>query len=385
MKRARRAYVIFVGFVVYYAGFAALVFLMLFRLVVRKWREDSRTGMFNPERLRALLFNLREMAFVFGCPALIVLGFRFPSDHRIERVLFDWTKIPGIHVPRWQMLLLVVAVCLHLAARWEREVCLAHTAVYRMRFGATIKARRTLLRNLAGSFHIDYVERIAKYYEVCWAPGRIKGWPEPRWRAEWYTKGKPGAHPIYDIWKCGSGYAANIIRGSYQGRGVHLFDYHYCREVAIRWGAGIFDFVTERSPRDCTVAAVELPGTLPALSIYPKTVWDELAKRGGGIDVEMEGIEFSDAYRVWAQDRRFAFAVCNAQMMQFLSGHPGLALRISGSILALRVPGLVPVDDMVQFRDRLIEAHNLVPEFVFTDPGFVRDPESSTLDAENPT
>jgi hypothetical protein len=367
LDTVRNGYAIFVTFLLYYACFTVIVFIMLFRLIIGNWRNQTRTGAFSTERLRGVFGNLRELVFVLGFPALIVYGFGFPGADFVERKLFAWTAIPGIEVPRWQFYLLIMAVCLHIVLRWERAICFVHTLMYQARFWRTIRVRRVRMRELSKTLHMEYVPWIGCYYNICWKPHPITGWPQPHWRSEWYTKGKPGAHPIYDVWKCGVCYAANIIRGRFGDNTVHVFDYHYCRDVVIHWGASVFDYVTERMPRDCTIAAMELPVALPSLSIFPATVWDELAKWGGGPDVGMESIEFTGAYRVWAHDRRFAFAVCNAQMMAFLSDRPGLALRIAGNVLALRTPELVPVEEMVQFRESLIVAHGLIPEFVFVD------------------
>src|SRR5688572_8857625 len=64
---------------------------------------------------------------------------------------------------------------------------------------------------------------------------------------------------------------------------------------------------------------LELPaGPVPETIIRPEGVFDQLAGFVGFDDIDFESAEFSDAFHVKGTDKRFAYDLCDARMMEFL-------------------------------------------------------------------
>ena len=178
----------------------------------------------------------------------------------------------------------------------------------------------------------------------------------------------PGGNCVYDVWRSVRGFPFNIASGAYKGHRLHLFDHHdavfsigvgsFTNPASIRW---------EKSPLDFTVIAFEQQRLLPALVIIPEELWDKTAKRLGGIDIDLESVEFSDQYRVFSKDRRFAYAVCQGLVMTFLLQHPHVSLKTEGNVLAFRFPGLAPIGELWECVHQLVAIPSLVPQYLLEE------------------
>ena len=169
-------------------------------------------------------------------------------------------------------------------------------------------------------------------------------------------------------WRSVEGYPLHTFEARMGEYPVYCFDYH---DILAKSGPGsVFDTpltTSERSPVDFTVVSVVLPTRLPALVVYPERAWDQLAKRAGGIDIEMDSLEFSEGYRVWAKDRRFAYAMCHGLLMEFLLGHPRAALSIAGDVMSFRYPDLAPLDELQAFLAEMARNRAFVPRYLLDD------------------
>lgn len=100
-----------------------------------------------------------------------------------------------------------------------------------------------------------------------------------------------------------SGEVANVLWGPWRGLEVRLFDYAYT--------------VSEHERRSFSCALVAIPEGWPTLAIRRQTPVTRLA------DIALPGIEFESdlfnrAYDVRSEDRRFASALVDARMMEWL-------------------------------------------------------------------
>lgn len=59
--------------------------------------------------------------------------------------------------------------------------------------------------------------------------------------------------------------------------------------------------------------------------------------------------------------------VFHPRMMELLSGHPGVAMRISGNLLSLRFPCLVPVDELPRCIELTEKVYDMIPSFVIEE------------------
>jgi hypothetical protein len=78
-------------------------------------------------------------------------------------------------------------------------------------------------------------------------------------------------------------------------------------------------------------------GIVPDLAIRPEGWGDKVwgALTGGGSDIDFESEEFSRRFHVTSSDRRFAFAVIDPRMMEFLlsSSQPSVEMRAGWGLL----------------------------------------------------
>ncbi|HEY3760905.1 MAG TPA: DUF3137 domain-containing protein [Verrucomicrobiae bacterium] len=151
-------------------------------------------------------------------------------------------------------------------------------------------------------------------------------------------------------------YALNILRGIYQGQTLFIFDHHY------RIGNG-----KEESHIYGTMLMLVEKQAFPQLLIHHNSGQDRLeAVFGIGNEVKLESAEFSRAFSVRSQDKKFAFDVCNPQMMEFLLQNPDMRLEINGPIISLAFEPLLPVDRIELNLQRLAQIRSLMPDFLFT-------------------
>jgi len=228
-------------------------------------------------------------------------------------------------------------------------------ALYRRRSAKPLRERASAMMRLADELDFRYepglqpIDRTAWYPPGTTIPGDVQG---------------AAFQGQYHVWRTFEGYPFNILTGIRSGCGIHLFDYHEFssetrEQVTAVWGDK--KRVVESDPADISVATLELDRPLPLLIIHPEGVWDDVAERLGGIDVDLESFAFSESYRVWSKDRRFAFAFCHPRMMEYLMQFPDLSLRVEGETLALRHPEFTPPSQLAHSIDILVEVSKLIP------------------------
>jgi hypothetical protein len=109
----------------------------------------------------------------------------------------------------------------------------------------------------------------------------------------------------------------NVLSGSWHGLAVRVFDYVYARG--------------ENRERRLSCGLVAIPGGWPTTVIRPEGATTTLADHVGMPDIEFESETFNRAFDVRSDDRRFASAIVDGQMMAWLLelGH-GWGFEIRG-------------------------------------------------------
>jgi len=69
---------------------------------------------------------------------------------------------------------------------------------------------------------------------------------------------------------------------------------------------------------------------------------------------------------VRSPDKKFAYDVCNPQMIEYLLMNPGLQVEIQGPALLLVFEPQLPVGQIESNLQRLIEIRSRLPEYLFT-------------------
>jgi hypothetical protein len=95
-----------------------------------------------------------------------------------------------------------------------------------------------------------------------------------------------------------------------------------------------------------TCALAEPDGSFPDLQVQRRSMADRALELVGGDPIHFESEEFNDTFHVSSQDRRFASALIDPQMMQFLLGTKGLvSFATMGRFVLATAPQVAP-DEM---------------------------------------
>jgi hypothetical protein len=155
-------------------------------------------------------------------------------------------------------------------------------------------------------------------------------------------------------------YAANIISGTYRQNEVLAFDFHYetvshdknGRHTEDHW----FSFFI------LTVGAV----IFPDLTIRREGIFTKIAEVFGYEAIKFESAEFSKTFCVRSPDKKFAYDVCNTQMMEYLLANRDLSIEIENQVIAIVFNSRIAFEQFETNLQRLIEIRSRLPEYLFT-------------------
>lgn len=155
-------------------------------------------------------------------------------------------------------------------------------------------------------------------------------------------------------------YATNVLSGSYRQNEILVFDYHYethstddkgNRTTTNYW----FSFFI-----------LTLPVPFPELTIRREGFFTKIAEVFGYQDIKFESAEFSKTFNIRSPDKKFAYDVCNAQMMEYLLGNRDLSIEIENNVLALVFTRRLAPEQIEPNLQRLVEIRSRLPEYLFT-------------------
>lgn len=154
-------------------------------------------------------------------------------------------------------------------------------------------------------------------------------------------------------------YASNRLSGSHRGHSVEVFDYHYETYST--------DSKGRRSTQHHHFAyfVLHLPRRFPELTITREGVLSKLAQAFGYDDIDFESAEFSRKYCVRSKDKKLAYDICHARMMDYLLLNDDLNLELDEHCLATFHSGHLDAARAVRDLDRLVEIRNLIPGYVW--------------------
>jgi len=154
-------------------------------------------------------------------------------------------------------------------------------------------------------------------------------------------------------------YAFNILRGTYHDQRLFVFDYHY------RTGTG-----KSRDEHYFTMLMLVVPEAFPQVTITAggeSVLAKVTAALGGRNDIKFESAEFSRNFHVRSRDKRFAYDVCNAQMIEYLLANRDLEVEIQGPVLSLAFAPQLSAGQIESNLQRLVEIRSRLPEYLFTN------------------
>ena len=151
-------------------------------------------------------------------------------------------------------------------------------------------------------------------------------------------------------------YAFNILRGKYQEQSLFVFDYHY------ETGSD-----KNKVNHNLTILMLVVKEVFPQLTIGPEDLGGRIAGAFGvADDINFESAEFSRIFSVRSADKKFAYDVCHAQMIQYLLANRDLRIEIQGPVILLAFDPLLPVGRIEFNLQRLAEIRSLLPAYLFT-------------------
>jgi len=154
-------------------------------------------------------------------------------------------------------------------------------------------------------------------------------------------------------------YAYNVLSGHCQQSEVLAFDFHYEKPAK---GS---DNELSSTHHCLTVVMVLVPAYFPELRIVPEGFVSKIAETVSGENIQFESAEFTRAFRVWSKDKRFAYDICNARLMDYLLENRDLNIHIQNCTLALVSETPWPAKQVEDNLQRLIEIRSRLPDYLF--------------------
>ncbi|MFC1498563.1 hypothetical protein ACFLS1_08865 [Verrucomicrobiota bacterium] len=165
-----------------------------------------------------------------------------------------------------------------------------------------------------------------------------------------------------DALKQGSNkYAFNVIFGTYKDHNIKTFDYHYETHSTNSKG--------QRSTQHhyFSFFILTLPRSFPELKIGKEGFFSKIAQAIGFDDIDFESHEFSRTFCVRSRDKKLAYDVCNARMIEYLLQNKDLSIEIENKALAIGFNSRLKAEEIEYNIERLITVRTLLPDYLFTD------------------
>lgn len=155
-------------------------------------------------------------------------------------------------------------------------------------------------------------------------------------------------------------YAFNILSGCYRDNEVLVFDYHYETHSTDSKGN------TQTHDHYFSFFILTLPMGFPELKITREGLFSKIAQPFGYDDIDFESAEFSRTFCVRSKDKKFAYDVCNAQMMEYLLANRDLSIEIENTAMALAFDKRLAAPEIELDLNRLLQIRRLLPDYLFT-------------------
>lgn len=155
-------------------------------------------------------------------------------------------------------------------------------------------------------------------------------------------------------------YAFNTMVGTYQDREVALFDYHYETHSTNSKGHR----QTHHHYFSCFL--LHLSASFPELVIAREGFLSKIAQAVGYDDIDFESHEFSRRFCVRSSNKKFAYDICHARMMEYLLANDDLTIEIEGNVLAITFDSRLDPERIEPNLNRLVALRSFMPEYLFS-------------------
>lgn len=153
-------------------------------------------------------------------------------------------------------------------------------------------------------------------------------------------------------------YVFNRMTGRHRDYPVTVFDYHYETHSTDSKGHR----QTHHHYLSCYL--LELPRAFPELTLAPEGLLSKFAQMLGYDDIDFESHEFSRRFCVRARDKKFAYDVCHARMIEHWLAHPPENLEIEGAVMATVRSSRLDPERIGPILDGLADTRALLPAYL---------------------
>ena len=154
-------------------------------------------------------------------------------------------------------------------------------------------------------------------------------------------------------------YAFNAITGDYQGHEVTVFDFHYETHSTDSKGR------RRTHHHYLSFFILRLPMFCPELAIGKEGFFSKVAQAFGYDDIDFESHEFSRRFCVRSKDKKFAYDVCHARMIEYLLANDDLTIEVDGDAMAISFSSRLKPEQIEPNLGRLVALRSLMPEYLF--------------------
>ncbi|MBN1507819.1 MAG: hypothetical protein JW955_13295 [Sedimentisphaerales bacterium] len=155
-------------------------------------------------------------------------------------------------------------------------------------------------------------------------------------------------------------YAFNVLSGTYKSHDVMAFDYHYETHSTDSKGR------RQTHHHYFSFFLLLMPASFPELVIGREGFFSKVAQALGYDDIDFESHEFSRKFCVRSKDKKFAYDVCNVQMMEYLLANDDLTIEVEGPALAISFGSRLSPEQIESNLNRLIQVRSFLPDYLFS-------------------
>lgn len=158
--------------------------------------------------------------------------------------------------------------------------------------------------------------------------------------------------------------AKNVITGAWKNHPFVSFDFSYQTHSSDGRGA------TSTQTHHYAVSSVQLPTYLPGLQVTPESALSRLGEAVGlNTDIDLESEDFNRAFRVRANNPKFASDVLTPRTMQMLLSRPHFSWRIEGADILCWQQGEQKPAEVTAVVSTMLDVVAGIPSFVWHDYG----------------
>jgi hypothetical protein len=155
-------------------------------------------------------------------------------------------------------------------------------------------------------------------------------------------------------------YAFNVLSGRYRDHDVMAFDYHYETHSTDSKGR------RQTHHHYFSFFILLMPLSFPELTIAREGFFSKVAQAFGYDDIDFESHEFSRKFCVRSKDKKFAYDVCNARMMEYLLANDDLTIEIEDQAMAISFASRLSPERIESNLNRLVAVRSLMPDYLFS-------------------